>query len=211
MEIRLPPNEDLSLSMRSIRSAITSLQADRKTELNIALANLLKASAIEINYLIDKGCDLSIASMSTRNIFEIYLILLTITSKKEALSNWFGQAHRDSKDIRDGFIKVALNKGLDVSELQQIQRFEDDALDQSPYESNRGFNIKDLATQHGYLDDYMFVYKLSSKLVHPTSMKVNSYNALVQDSNYLSVVQQLGVYFAQKIEQFSLRACEKRV
>jgi hypothetical protein len=119
--------------------------------------------------------DLTLVSMCTRNIFELYLILLAVKSSDEHLKSWFGQSHRDAKEVRDGFTKVALKKGLDVSQLRETQNFEDRALEESPYESEKGFNIRELANEHGYLDDYLAVYKLSSKLIHPTSMKVNSY------------------------------------
>ena len=207
MKIILPHKDDLSLSKASIDKVIGNLEQEGLTELNIALTNLLKASSREIDYLIGHIDDLALASMNTRNIFEIYLILLAVSASDNNLKRWFGQSHRDSKDIRDGFIKVASNKGLDVSELEEIQRFDDQTLEESPYKSERGFNIKELAKAYGYLDDYMAVYKLSSKLVHPTSMKVNSYEALLHDNNYLGVVIQMGMFFSQKLEHFALDLC----
>ncbi|MGB0943822.1 MAG: DUF5677 domain-containing protein, partial [Marinomonas sp.] len=86
-------------------------------------------------------------------------------------------------------------KGLDTSELKEIQKFEDKSLEQSPFQSKGGFQIRNLAEKYGHLDDYLFIYKLSSKLIHPSSMKVMFYDTLSEDGNYLSTVLQIGDYF----------------
>ena len=84
-----------------------------------------------------------------------------------------------------------------------MQKFEDNSLSESPYKSERNFNISNLANEHGYGDDYGFLYKLSSKLVHPSALKVNNYDVLTENDNYLNVVLQLAVFFSQKVEKLA--------
>ena len=54
----------------------------------------------------------------------------------------------------------------------------------------------------GYLDDYGFIYKLSSKLVHPSSMKIMAYETINEDKRYMSAILKVGVYFSQEFSLF---------
>jgi len=202
MEVRLSPIEDLTLSRKGILNYIERESKYPFTESRQVFLNLLQSADIEISKLIKSIGELDYVSLHTRNIFELYLIMLHINTSDEMLKRWCGQQYKDTTDVRNGFRTLLINKGLDISELDNIQEFEDASLNESPYESERHFNIRYLAKTHGYINDYDFLYKLSSKLIHPSAMKVNNYQNLVKDGNYLTVVVQLAVFFAQKVEVF---------
>ncbi|MCF2948911.1 DUF5677 domain-containing protein [Paraglaciecola aquimarina] len=84
-----------------------------------------------------------------------------------------------------------------------MKQFEDTALENSPYTSQRNFNIRNLAIAHGYEEDYDFVYKLSSKLIHPSSIKVNFYESFIENDKYLTVIIGTAMYFGQKAESLA--------
>lgn len=170
---------------------------------------MLEDSLREIQHLSSRSNDLILCSLHLRNIFELNLLLLHIYSDEKALKNWYGQAYKDSKDIQDGFISLLTRKNIDASKLKEIQEFDKRNIDNSPYTSKGGFQIKLLADKFGYSEDYSFVYKLCSKLLHSTSMKVNDFGVLTENNNYLNVVLQTGVYFSRKIEEFALSLNEK--
>jgi len=199
----------LELSKKNISKVIDDLSSKEYAELNNAVLNILKNLVQEISRLIVTIDELEYASLHTRNIFELYLILTHVYSDNEALSRWYGQLHSDSEQIRDGFRKLLVKKGLDTSALDEVKEFEDNALEISPYSSERNFNISNLARIYGYEDDYSFVYKLSSKLVHPSSMKVNFYDILTENNKYLTVIISTAMFFGQKAEKLALSIGKK--
>ena len=194
--------KQIEISSNNFDVAITLLSEKSYSALNNALLSLLREARRESYRLQSSTEDLTLASFSVRNIFEIYLISKHIYSNEQALLNWYGQSHKDSKEVRDGAIKLMKNKGLSTAELELIQKLEDDSLEQSPFESKRSFQVRQLAEDYGYLDDYQFIYKLSSKLVHPSSMKIMAYGVLTENGNYLSLVHQLGVYLTREFSMF---------
>lgn len=205
LKVQLSPKEDLELSKQNISEVINTLDKKDYSELNNAVLNILKNIVQEISRLTDSLGELEYASLHTRNVFELYLILTHIYSDKEALSCWYGQIHKDSEQVRNGFRKLLVKKGLDTSSLDSVKEFADNALEKSPYSSARNFNIYDLAKVHGHEEDYSFVYKLSSKLVHPSSMKVNLYDILTENDNHLTVIVTIAVFFGQKAEKLALK------
>lgn len=188
--------ECIELLESNLTMAITHLSNLPYSTQNSALLGLFREAHRETNRLRASFDNLTISSLAVRNIFEIYLITKHISSDQKALYNWYGQSYKDSKEVRDGFIKLMEKKGLETTELKDIQLSEDQALEQSPFESKGSFQVRNLAEKYGYLDDYLFIYKLSSKLIHPSSMKVMSYDVLIENSNYQSVVLQVGAYFS---------------
>ncbi|MAK50595.1 MAG: hypothetical protein CMG85_15285 [Marinobacter sp.] len=204
-EVSVPMNDELSENLRQtaeeLELAVGTMGNAEFDATNHALSCLFKETHREIGRLLQFSDDLTLASLSVRNLFELYLISSHVHSDPKALSKWLGQAHKDSKDVKDGFITLMRKKGFDPKELNELQEFEDQVLAESPFTSNGAFQIRNLAEKYGYLDDYSFIYKLSSKLIHPTSMKVMGHEALKEDSSYLITVLQVGAYFNYKYRE----------
>lgn len=190
------------ISKKNFLTVRSFLERKEYSTLYSALLNLVSEAERENNRLLQSINDLTLASLAIRNLFELFLISKHIYSDEKGLLNWYGQSHKDSKEVRTGFITLMKQKGLDTTELESIQKFEDDSLAQSPFQSKGSFQIRTLAEKYNYLNDYNFLYKLSSKLVHPSSMKIMSYETLVENQNYLSVVLQVGVFFTQEFSLF---------
>lgn len=202
MAHNLTTKEQLELASENYSIAKCFLESKDYSTLNSALLGLLKEAQRENSRLLSSLDDLTLSSLAIRNLFEIYLVFKHIYSDEKALFSWFGQLHKDSKEVRDGFITLMVKKGLDTTELQEIQKFEDKSLEESQFQSKGAFQVRDLAEKYGCLDDYQFVYKLSSKLVHPSSMKVMVYDTLTENQNFLSIVLNVGVYFSQEFSLF---------
>lgn len=194
--------EQINSTSNNLDAAIKNLSDQNYSALNNALTCLLREAKRESCRLLSALEDLTLASLSARNLFEIYLISKHIHSNEKELLNWYGQSHKDSKEIRDGAIKLMRNNELNTDELELIQKLEDDSLEKSPFESKSGFKVRDLAEKYGHLDDYQFIYKLSSKLVHPSSIKIMTYDVLTENENYLNTVHQIGSYFMHKLSTF---------
>jgi hypothetical protein len=193
---------DFQVTAANLKYAVEFYDKKEYSTLNSAMSHILKEASRESLRLISNKDNLTLFSLSVRNLFELFLICRQIYSNEESLHNWYGQSHKDSKDVKNAFIKLAEKKGLDTSGLKEIQEFEDSSLENTPFQSKGGFQIRDLAEKHGYLDDYQFVYKLSSKLVHPSSMKVMAYSAIAENTNYLLVLHHIAVYFGQEFSMF---------
>jgi len=209
LEIKLSHKDDLELSRKGICQLINQLKIKIHTEQNNALLYILNDIDREIVKLIKSIDQLDYASLHTRNIFELYLILRHVYSDRNALWCWYGQQHKDSTEVRNGFKKLLQKRNLDTSALDEVQAFDDMSLEESHYKSEKYFNIRKLAKDHGYEDDYLFVYKLSSMLVHPSSLKVNGFAELTENNNYLTVILQIAVYFCQKAEKYSAKIREE--
>ncbi len=195
--------ENIKLCIENIEKMTPNNVSPNDTMLVQALTPLLQACTREINKLLHEEIDLSSLSLCVRTLFELYLILMHISTNKKALNNWFGQSYKDYKDINDGFTALGKKHGLDVFDLEKIQEFQDGCLNSSPFESKGGFDIRSLAEKFNHLEDYKAVHKLCSKLIHPTSLNVNAYDALSKNNVYFDMIFHIGVFYSQQIEEFS--------
>lgn len=202
---------EIERAAKNIDVAINILGKKQHLALYRALVALLEEARRESQILLQSLDDFTSASLSVRNLFEILLISKHIHSDRQALENWYGQLHRDFKDINDGFIGRAKKSGADTSGAELMQQYVDKSLAQTPFKSVKSFNMRDLAEQYGYLEDYQFVYKLNSKLIHPTAMKVMMHEAIAEGNIYLTIVIHTGVYFWQELSEFLIEVVTKHV
>ena len=184
-----------------VNATLDVLKVDVTNEFYFSLSNLLNEINREINRINNKDLDLTLLSLTLRNLFELYLITRYVHDDKKAFASWMGQIHKDSADVLDGFISLFSKNNLKTDELLEQRKFIDATLEGSDYNSKGHFNIKDIAEKYDFREDYSAIHKLCSKLVHPTSYKVNSYNALIADDNYFSILLFVAVFFCTKIEE----------
>ncbi|MFA5214696.1 hypothetical protein [Sulfuricurvum sp.] len=200
MDTPLNHLENLNITKTIIEDCLMHLRNKTYNQLNMALINLLEEILREVERFITGRSDLTLTSLQVRNIFELYLITKHVSTNQEGLNDWYGQMHKDSIDLQNGFMNLFSSHNQDISELHDIQDFINESLANSPFESKREFNIKNLAIDYDYLLDYQAIHKLCSKLIHPSSIKINSFKALLEDDNYLNLLIIFGVFFCQKIE-----------
>lgn len=200
LKVTLTDDDNFEITRSVISDTLIILNASGENEFTLALINLLNEISREINRLQDNKNELTHTSIHVRNIFELYLIITHVLKDKKALASWVGQLHKDTSDILEGFASLFAKFGKDVPELAEIKNNIDSTLEDSQYKSKGPFNIKDLAEKYDLKEDYSAIHKLCSKIVHPSSMKVNAYQALIENDIYLSLFLYIGVYFSQRIE-----------
>lgn len=191
--------DNLRICVENIDSIALRVKEHKETDKNLIVYLFLNQCGREIKSLTTNINDLQYCVFHMRNIFELYLILQHILEDEKAINNWLGQAYKDFSDINKGFALLGKKTELDISELENMQISMDKTLEESPFESTGPFNIRDLAKKYGYDEAYMSIYKLSSKLIHPSSIKVNQYEALYTNDSYLNIVRHAGVYFSSKL------------
>lgn len=201
LKIQLTDEENLSITQNVIVEFIEYLQPVITDEKAMVLLKLFEEMLREIKRFSEDRKDLTITSLKVRNIFELYLIAKHVNSNPKGLHNWCGQGYKDITEINNGFIQLMSARKEDVSGFKESQEFLDEALDKSSLHAKGGFNIRQLAQDYGFDDHYVAIHKLCSKLIHPTSVKVNAYNALTKNDDYLKVLIRVGVFFCQEIEK----------
>jgi len=192
--------QNLEITRSKISEFLDQAGSQENNTFLIAFCSLMRDACREIEKLNSMPLDLTYVGIGTRNIIELYLISRHIFTDKKWLDNWLGQMHKDTVDIQDGFLTLMNKHGKNTSELEAIHKFCDESLEQSDYESKGQFIMKELAKTYGHDEDYVSVHKLCSKLVHPTSMKINAYEVLTANANYIDTLRYVASYFAIQIE-----------
>ncbi|WP_263833136.1 hypothetical protein [Sulfurospirillum oryzae] len=198
-------NESLETAKNVISNFVSMFNNFENSSIKVfVFVNLFKEIERELNRFIAGRVDLTLTSIQVRNLFELYLITKHIYDSDEGLDEWLGQMHQDTIEIQNGFIGLLRNHHKDISELEEVKNFTDQSLNESPYVCQKKyFNMGVLAGQYGYKNEHLAMHKLCSKLIHPTSIKVNGYSALSADNNYLSILEIFGVFVCGKIEELS--------
>ena len=195
--------EKIKLCIENIEKTISNNVSSNETTLVQFLTTLLQECTREIRKLLLEDIDLSSLSLCVRNIFELHLIFQHLCADENALKNWRGQFYKDLKDVNDGFITLGNMNGLDTSELENEQEHHNSTLDTEELILCRDFKMRDLAEKYGSLEDYKAVHKLCSKLIHPSSMRVNAISNQTENAVFFDLLFLVGMHFASKIEKFS--------
>lgn len=150
----------------------------------------------------------SILTLASRNIFEIYLILIEVNQNEHSMNRFFSQLGSDRDELNSAFMNKceAVGYALSDNEKNIVQ----EELDKSPFENieTHSFRMHHLAKTHGYQEDYNFFYKLSSKLIHPSAYKVFG----VDDASpQYEVVAMIGYHFISKATDFAVDFYNKNV
>ena len=209
MNTRLNLDKNFIISKQVIASFIVDAEALGQHSFITTICNLMREAEREINRIISNPVDITIVSLGTRNIIELYLISRHIYTETKWEENWWGQMHKDSIDIQEGLVSLLEKHNKDPSEVKNYIEFCDQSLEESQFESKGGFNIRDLAKRYGHDEDYISVHKLCSKLIHPTSIKINAYQAFTENDNYIKTLSYVAVYFAHNIELLTNEIREK--
>lgn len=150
----------------------------------------------------------SILTLASRNIFELYLILIEVNQNEHSMKRFFGQLSSDSDELNSAFMNKCEIAGYELSDNDKNTLQEE--LDKSPFENieTHSFRMHHLAKTHGYQEDYNFFYKLSSKLIHPSAYKIFGIN---NASPQYEVVAMAGYHFISKATDFAVDFYNKNV
>ena len=191
--VQVPP-ERVSEHLETASNALRALARDigaRATRSNASLAytNLVSRTATDLARLSGfyPSCIEGVA-WCARNIFEINLVVRHISHKNENMNRWLGQLAGDEKQIIQGFLTLSEASELPEKKLLQDRLGTIDAITaRHNIQASGPFNIKSIANQEQLGDEYVGLYKLFSKYVHPSSWLVNSSADAVQSKEYMNI------------------------
>ena len=193
--------EELNITRRVIDEFIIQTNELKfSSEIFFVTSNILEQVSREINGLIKEKNNLFLVSLYVRNIFELLLILKHVDSSHENFKNWIGQMHKDLKDIIDGFNDLCESRNIHIEEFGEIRTNINQSLFEHDFESKHNFNIKNLAEKYGYKNDYEAIFKLCSKFLHPSSLKINGYSGFTEENGFLNILKVAVLFYCKEIE-----------
>ena len=171
-------SDGISEMVDSLKQAINWAQTNcEQSNKNKIFVNLLQASAgyLEMSAKSVKG-PVPHAALATRSLFELNLTTRYMLSRPHGVRRWSSEHITDYIHI----LKGAISLNISASKGEHRKIFEDDikqleaelAKDKLPYEKQR--RMSEIAQEVGQKAEYMALYKLCSKLIHPSALLVNA-------------------------------------
>lgn len=188
------PDHQVSEHLHKLSSTIAGLAHEigvrtERSNASIAYTNIANRTATELSRIARfYPSEIEGAAWCARNIFELNLVLRYISRGSENLNRWMGQFAGDEKQIIEGFLALSADSNLPERKVLQDRL---DAIETITAKHNiqisGPFNIKALADKEGLSDEYVGLYKLFSKYVHPSSWLVNASSESVQSKEYMNI------------------------
>ena len=174
------------LSALAVHAQITQV----RTEQNFALHNLTNHTAQELlriakNY--DQGID--IVAWSTRNIFELNLLVRFVLQSESNATRFLVEAAKDEQQVMEGF--QSMNAVSSADAVQVINAHVDSlAALAVKHEVNliKPMTTLCLASIVGCKDEYAAMFKFMSKYVHPSSWLINRSPQVTQSDEYRNIL-----------------------
>lgn len=171
-----------------------------RTERRVVLCNLLIATAdyLELTKF-SLNSHISAIAISTRSIYEINVRLRSLIADQENLRKWQSEAVTDKVQTLDGILLLA-NDSENIKEQnilkQEIERLNGLITKYGLPKIKQPISTGNLAKTVGLENEHNALFKLYSKLVHPSSYLVNDYNsaASIENRKILQINAQLYAY-----------------
>lgn len=150
-----------------------------RTEKRVTLVNLLSSTS---DYLELMKCSLdshiSVLALCTRSVYEINIRIRSLIEHQDEMAKWQSEAVTDKVQTLEGVLSLA--KDSENINEQNILKSEIERL--KGLVQKYGFPVVkqpistgNLANKVGQEDEHKALFKLYSKLVHPSSYLVNDY------------------------------------
>jgi hypothetical protein len=179
-----------------------------------AVISILRAGSRSMAMASCAGLDtpLEILSLVARNSFELYLRLKHILLSEENCREWRSEGVRDQIEVYEGILSLE-NAGGAVDEVTaEMARVEARAAELGLVKAKRIARVPSLAEETGLGSEYRAFYKVYSKLVHPSSLSVNSPRAVQAPMYRFTFVVNAQVYgwllLETAGERFEIEAAE---
>jgi len=161
----------------------------RRTNERDVIVNFAKESALQLERLADWYPQvIEGVAWTTRNLFEIDVLLRWVLLNPTNCNKWLGQIAGDEQQLIEGFL--TLTEGQDRPQarglrerMQEIKRM----CEKHGIDPAKPMRADKLAAETGQLEDYTALYKLFSKYVHPSSWLLNSPESSRRSSQYLNI------------------------
>jgi hypothetical protein len=143
---------------------------------NLTLYNLLAGAVpfvqIAREHLLDP---IQLIAFSTRNVFEINLRARHVLQSDANLQQWIAECFADNIQVLEGILQLReAASPADIAIIEEeIKRLRSVALRYGVADSAKLLSVRDLAKAGSREEDYRVLFKLYSKLVHPSSYLLN--------------------------------------
>ena len=151
-----------------------------RTERKVLLCNFL--SSISLYLEVAKtglNSHISVLALATRSIYEINLRLRLVTSSEEELKKWASEGVTDNIQVLEGILLLN-NEAENIAEKtilnNEIERLKKLIVKYSMPVVKSPESTANIAKIVGFENEHKGLFKLYSKLVHPSSYLVNCYN-----------------------------------
>ena len=192
---------NLDNAVEKCRFAIIWIEKNiNRTEKSVVLCNLLIATADYLELTKSSlNFHISAIAVSTRSIYEINVRLRSLIADQENLRKWQSEAVTDKFQALDGILLLA-NDSDNTTEKnilkQEIERLNGLITKYGLPTIKQPISTGNLAKTVGLENEHNSLFKLYSKLVHPSSYLVNDYNsaASIENRKILQIHAQLYAY-----------------
>ncbi|HCS63181.1 MAG TPA: hypothetical protein DIW64_03335 [Cellvibrio sp.] len=191
--------DDIDLQIVTLQKHCEELENFPSDETVVAIKNLYLCAIQEAERIKESPQDIYTIAISVRNLFEIYMISLYLKKSDEIINQWYGQLLKDVLDIQEGLISLFSKHGIHNSNLELAREQTINSGLRNGVEQSKPFNIKGIAKQLGWEEDYDAIYKLCSKIVHPSSVKVNLPNAFEKNDEYIGSLVHVAIHYMHLI------------
>ena len=193
-DLIVPASEtDVRLLLESMESHFRKtytwiLENVNKEDKSIVIQNLIWSTAdylrIAANNIANDG-HISVLALATRNIYELQLRTEHVLSKRSKLELWQAEVALDKTQLIKGILNLhpedykPEQRQILQDEIERVDNLLDKYNLQKP---KRILPVGQIAKELGKEKDYKSLFKLFSKLVHPSSYLVNDYaNAAAEE------------------------------
>lgn len=180
-----------------------------RTNKNVALTNIAKGTQRLLNLLtknLSDDYDITLIALCTRNLFELNIRLRLIVKNESSLNTWMSEMVMDENQILKAISTIANdNHNVELELFEDKKKLNNSILDKHNLESvKKAESVKDIATEAGELEEYMALFKLFSKLLHPTSYLINSYNSASCIDNFNILIVSAQKYAFDLLERLRI-------
>lgn len=157
----------------------------QRTDRSLSLTNILTSSSQYLRVAADNlQSHISVLALATRNLYELNVRVRLILQSDDELKSWISEGLTDNIQTLEGLL--TLDTVTEMSEIRTAYRAEIDRLNalrtkfQLPI-VKRPADSGSIAPAVGMGNDHKALFKMFSKLVHPSSYLTNNYETAASD------------------------------
>ncbi|MEM8207779.1 DUF5677 domain-containing protein [Morganella morganii] len=152
-----------------------------RTNKNVALTNIAKGIHRSLNLLannLSDDYDITLIALCTRNLFELNIRLRSIIEDESSLNTWMSEMVMDEKQIIDAISTITNdNHAAELELFENKKKLNNSILDKNNLKSVKSpETVRIIAEKVGEMEEYTALFKLFSKLLHPTSYLINRHS-----------------------------------
>ncbi|TIL86906.1 MAG: hypothetical protein E5Y73_26400 [Mesorhizobium sp.] len=157
-----------------------------RTDRRVVMINFITSICEYLNMasLIGNG-HVSILALATRSVYEIHLKVRLVVRSEDELKRWMSEALADKIQTLEGLLSLNTNRKMERERAQlrsEVDRLKNLADKYKLPEIKTPAIAASMAADLGSTSEHKALFKMFSKLVHPSSYLINNYdNAAAQE------------------------------